>query len=301
MKAYYPPRLLPWCLSILGAQPLTIVGITGLISLFNYTIYDIIKIYDVALYQPFMVWVGIWAAIFHWIFAVFNTSNYMRYVTDFPSQSFGMYVGIIYISVSLCLDDTGKVASQNRNFIYSQECRGAGRQVRECQLGTRLSQLRHCDPVLRNHLFIRSYWTKHSFQTFGFEVSVQIMLLRFATVFWVSFTHIPGPLRRTNVSFLSTSRAFYPTISRNWVVEFWTLPVGWVFVAFPVGFLVMLLFYYDHNVSSITAQAKQFPLRKPGGFHWTSSSWESPHSSAVSSSSHFQMVLSHRHLSTPTL
>ncbi len=50
----------------------------------------------------------------------------------------------------------------------------------------------------------------------------------------------------------------------------------------------MLLFYYDHvsihihvsafvwielltmrqNVSSLTAQARQFPLKKPGGFHW---------------------------------
>lgn len=30
----------------------------------------------------------------------------------------------------------------------------------------------------------------------------------------------------------------------------------------------MLLFYYDHNVSSIAAQAKHFPLKKPGGFHW---------------------------------
>jgi len=84
--------------SIVGAQPLTIVGITGLISLFNYTIYDIVSIYDVALYQRFMVWVGIWAAIFHWLVAVCNVCDYMRYVTDFSSQSFGMYVGIIYIS-----------------------------------------------------------------------------------------------------------------------------------------------------------------------------------------------------------
>jgi boron transporter len=87
--------------SIAGTQPLTIVGITGLISLFNYTIYDIIKIYGAAFYQPFMVWVGIWAAVFHWVFAICNTCDYMRYVTDFSSQSFGMYVGIIYISESL--------------------------------------------------------------------------------------------------------------------------------------------------------------------------------------------------------
>ena len=84
--------------SVLGAQPLTVVGITGLISLFNYTIFDIIKRYDVSLYPQFMAWVAIWAAIFHWIFATFNFSDYMRYVTDFSSQSFGAYVGIIYCS-----------------------------------------------------------------------------------------------------------------------------------------------------------------------------------------------------------
>lgn len=42
----------------------------------------------------------------------------------------------------------------------------------------------------------------------------------------------------------------------------------WVFVALPIGILLTLLFYYDHNVSSLTAQAKQFPLKKPAGFHW---------------------------------
>lgn len=42
----------------------------------------------------------------------------------------------------------------------------------------------------------------------------------------------------------------------------------WIFVALPIGILLTLLFYYDHNVSSLTAQAKQFPLKKPAGFHW---------------------------------
>ena len=85
--------------SLLGAQPLTVVGITGLISLFNYTIFDIIKRHDVTLYPQFMTWVAIWAAIFHWLFAIWNFCDYMRYVTDFSSQSFGAYVGIIYCSM----------------------------------------------------------------------------------------------------------------------------------------------------------------------------------------------------------
>lgn len=84
--------------SLLGAQPITIVGITGLISLFNYTIYDIIIIYKPSIYPMFMCWTGIWGAIFHWLVAVFNLCDYMRFVTDFSSQSFAAYVGIIYCS-----------------------------------------------------------------------------------------------------------------------------------------------------------------------------------------------------------
>lgn len=99
-EALFSSALACMVFSILGAQPITVVGITGLISLFNYTIFDIIKLHDVSLYPQFMTWVAIWAAIFHWIFAIFNFCDYMRYVTDFSSQSFGAYVGIIYCSMS---------------------------------------------------------------------------------------------------------------------------------------------------------------------------------------------------------
>lgn len=82
--------------SILSCQPLTIVGVTGLIALFNYTIYDIIEMHDPSIYPEFTAWVGIWAAVFHWIVSIGNYCDYMAYVTDFSSESFGMYVGIIY-------------------------------------------------------------------------------------------------------------------------------------------------------------------------------------------------------------
>lgn len=90
--------------SIFAAQPLTIVGITGLISLFNYTIFDIVTRYEPAIYANFMCWTAIWGAIFHWIVAACNLCDYMRYVTDFSSESFGMYVGIIYLSEYLYPD-----------------------------------------------------------------------------------------------------------------------------------------------------------------------------------------------------
>ena len=98
-EALFSSALAAIVFSLLSSQPLTIVGVTGLISLFNFTIYDIINIYDVSIYPQFMAWTGIWAAIFHLLVAILNGCDYMRYVTDFSSEAFGMYVGIIYISM----------------------------------------------------------------------------------------------------------------------------------------------------------------------------------------------------------
>lgn len=135
--------------STIGAQPLTIVGITGLISLFNYTIFDIIKRYDVALYPQFMTWVAIWAAIFHWLFAVWNFCDYMRYVTDFSSQSFGAYVGIIYCSM------IHFAFRQERNKLSYVDSQGRGathRRVRKRWPYRRLHERDHCINVLLHRI-----------------------------------------------------------------------------------------------------------------------------------------------------
>ena len=97
-EALFSSALAAVVFSTLSCQPLTVVGITGLISLFNYTIYDIAEAQGIPhLYPQFIAWVSIWAAITHWAAAIFNTCDYMRYITDFSSQSFGMYVGTIYM------------------------------------------------------------------------------------------------------------------------------------------------------------------------------------------------------------
>ncbi|CAF2824090.1 unnamed protein product [Rotaria sp. Silwood2] len=44
--------------------------------------------------------------------------------------------------------------------------------------------------------------------------------------------------------------------------------VKYVFIALPFDLLVTALFYFDHKVSSLTTQAKHYPLRKQAEFHW---------------------------------
>ncbi|KAM0694977.1 hypothetical protein Q7P36_005333 [Cladosporium allicinum] len=93
-----------------------------------------------------------------------------------------------------------------------------------------------------------------------------------ATIWWTGFSHIPGRITEANLMRIPITRAFYPTVDRPgpgpWLIDFWNLDIAWIFISLPMGILLTLLFYYDHNVSSITAQAKQLPLAKPAGFHW---------------------------------
>jgi hypothetical protein len=118
-EALFSSALAAVVFSLLAAQPITIVGVTGLISLFNYTIYDIVSQYDISIYPQFMCWTAIWAAIMHWIVSFANWCDYMRYVTDFSSEAFGMYVGIIYMGTTLPFFCSEHIA----NFYQSREWR----------------------------------------------------------------------------------------------------------------------------------------------------------------------------------
>lgn len=232
--------------SILSCQPLTVVGITGLISLFNYTIWDIVKIYDRSVYPQVMVWVGIWSAIFHWLTAIWNLCDYMRTVTDFSSSTFALYVGTIYIIKGIEELAIGFNDEQYLNGFAS------------CLVAILYTFTIWGLEKLRETTIIRPFF-RGLLGDYAYPI---------ATLFWTGFVHIPGNLARVHFEFLPVNKAFYPTVDRPWVVDFWNLSVGWIFVAAPFGFLMTLLFYYDHNVSSLTAQARHFPLIKPAGFHW---------------------------------
>ncbi|KAK2867784.1 hypothetical protein FQN49_003475 [Arthroderma sp. PD_2] len=245
-EALFSSALAAMVFSVLGAQPLTIVGITGLISLFNYTIYDIVIQYDPFIYPQFICWTAIWAAIFHWLVAIWNLCDYMRYVTEFSSEAFGLYVGIIYMIKGV------------EELVSEFAARGSASGFLTCLIAI---------------LYFATIYVleKLGSSTIG-KPAYRGVLADYAyvigTIFWVGFAHIPGPLKAANIGTLPTTRAFHPTQPRGWLIEFWELDIEWIFIAIPFGFLTMLLFYYDHNVSSLTAQARQFPLKKPGGFHW---------------------------------
>ncbi|KAK4046404.1 hypothetical protein OIO90_006575 [Microbotryomycetes sp. JL221] len=232
--------------AILSCQPLTIVGVTGLINLFNYTTYDIIEPYGVD-YLQFMAWTLIWSAIMHWFIAIFNICDYTRFITDMTSETFGFYVGVIYIQKGIEL------------LVFEFDVSGAAG-----WFSVVIAML------FALVVYFLERTAKLSFGPFWFRKFLQDYAFTIGIIFFTGFVHMQALrfIKDSGIEFLPITKSFAPSTDRPWVIRFWELPVKWIFVAIPFGFLVTLLFYFDNNVSSVMAQNRSFPVKRPAGFHW---------------------------------
>ncbi|KAI0471925.1 HCO3 transporter family-domain-containing protein [Xylariaceae sp. FL0804] len=229
--------------AVFACQPLVIVGVTGPITVFNYTVYDIMTPTGTN-YIAFMCWIGLWSLVLHWLLAATNACNWLKYVTRFPCDVFGFYVALIYLQKGIqVLTRLGggapfylSIAVALLVFMAAYAC---------AELGAS-ALFRH--PV---RVFLKDYGTP------------------LTVVFFTGFVYI-GRMRGVGLARLPTGEPFRPTDGdRPWLVHFWSdVGVGDVFVALPFAVLLTILFYFDHNVSSLIAQGTEFPLRKPAGFHW---------------------------------
>jgi len=61
---------------------------------------------------------------------------------------------------------------------------------------------------------------------------------------------------------------FQTTSGRAWLVDFTDIPIWGIFAAIFPGLIITILFFFDHNVSSLIAQDKSMQLQKGTAFHW---------------------------------
>ncbi|KAH3982437.1 hypothetical protein HBH52_078320 [Parastagonospora nodorum] len=229
--------------SIAAAQPLVIVGVTGPITVFNYTVYNIITPRGTN-YFAFMCWIGLWSLVFHWILAVTNSCNGLRYVTRFSCDIFGFYVAFIYLQKGIQVLARQWAISDASAYLS----------ITIALLVTAVAYI--CGIVGQSSLLQRH--VRKFIEDYGTPLTV---------IFFTGFVHI-GKMAGIELQKLPTSKAFFPTSDRGWLIHFWDISVGDVFLAIPFAVLLTILFWFDHNVSSLIAQGTEFPLRKPAGFHW---------------------------------
>ena len=206
--------------AIFAAQPLTIVGVTGPITVFNYTVYDIMTPTGTN-YLAFMALVGLWSLAMHWALAFTNACNGLKFVTRFSCDIFGFYVAFVYLQKGIqVLTRQGSGQEFYLSITIALLVLGVGYL---CGVIGRSTLFRHLVRV-----FIEDYGTP------------------LTVIFFTGFVYI-GKMRDVDLQTLPTSKAFFPTSDRGWFVDFWKVKISDVFIAIPFAILLTILFYFDHN------------------------------------------------------
>ncbi|CAI1667007.1 hypothetical protein SEUBUCD650_0N00610 [Saccharomyces eubayanus] len=238
---------------VLAGQPLCIVGVTGPISIFNYTVYEIIKPLNTK-YFGFMFWICMWSMIFHFFLAFTNAVCLLQYVTTFPCDIFGLFINVVYIQKGI-------------QILTRQFHTESGEKSIQDGFASIVVALVMTVFGLFFKLFQNYPLFTHQIRTFISDYSTALSVL-----FWSSFTHFGGYLQDVHFKKLPITKSFFPTSKINRPQDTWLayepIPVKDVFIALPFGIILTILFYFDHNVSSLMAQRHQYRLKKPSSFHY---------------------------------
>ncbi|CAK7565903.1 MAG: hypothetical protein SEPTF4163_003833 [Sporothrix epigloea] len=173
----------------------------------------------------------------------------MRYVTHFSADIFSLLNSVIYFQKAVLELQRNKTAVSMASFLYSI-IGAAG----TCLLAIFLSTAdKHWAPLLGR--IPRMLLTEYA-------AAISI-------VFFIGVPHI-GELATLDQQRLSVQTELRPTsLSRTvFFVRFWELPARWALAAMLPGAIITVLFFFDHEISSIICTLKRYGVRKPGGFAW---------------------------------
>ncbi|KAK0801983.1 hypothetical protein LTR75_008453 [Friedmanniomyces endolithicus] len=234
--------------SLFSIQPLTILGVTGPFSVLAENIYSLCNDSFGIDFLQFMAWSLIHAGWMHFLLAIFNAHDWtMLYVTEFSCEIFSLLNSIIYFHKAFQELQRAHADLDIASFLLA--IIGA---VGTFELALFLSYADKWPPILHRHL-------RMGLREYAAAISI---------IFFIGIPYA-GELHQLGKDRLYTSsQAFRPTKPgrEHFYVRFWQLPIGWVFAALIPGAIITVLFFFDHEISSIICTIKRYGTKKPTGY-----------------------------------
>jgi boron transporter len=231
--------------SLFSGQPLVIVGVTGPVSILTISIYSMATSWNINFIQ-FYGWSQLWAGFFIILLAIFNFCSFIPLITRYCCEIFGVLIAVIYLYTGI-----GGIVSR---FNGRDNMDSTLLQI-IITLGTAWLSLQ---------LSYGRTWTvfNHKIRDLISDYGPTIAL-----IIWTGIPYI-GYAGDISIDTLDVPSTFETTSGRAWVVPLGNLPVWAIFAAILPGFITTVLFLFDHNVSSLLAQAPEFRLKKGSAYHW---------------------------------
>lgn len=162
-----------------------------------------------------------WSLILHFILAITNSCNWLRWVTRFPCDIFGFYVAFIYLQKGVeVLSRLGDGDSFYLSIVVA----------------LLVFMFAYLSGILGTSSLFQ-HWIRVFLKDYGTPLTI---------IFFTGFVHI-GRMEKVHLEVLPTGTSFMPTSGRSWLVNFWDLSVGQIFTALPFAVLLTILFWFDHN------------------------------------------------------
>nr|KAJ0214156.1 hypothetical protein LSAT_V11C400198380 [Lactuca sativa] len=252
--------------SILGGQPLLILGVAEPTVIMYTYLYNFAKGRQDLGQKLFLAWAGwvcTWTALMLFILAIFNVCVIINRFTRIAGETFGMLISVLFIQEAIKglvsefkipkNEDPNKVKYQFQ-WLYTN-----GILAVVFSFGLLYTALKSRKA--------RSWWFGTGrLRSLIADYGVPLMIIVWTAV---SFS-VPGKLpsgvpRRLFSPLLWESESTY-----HWTVikDMGKVPPAYIFAAFIPALMIAGLYFFDHSVASQLAQQKEFNLKNPSAYHY---------------------------------
>ncbi|OIW15839.1 hypothetical protein TanjilG_04374 [Lupinus angustifolius] len=252
--------------SILGGQPLLIVGVAEPTIIMYTYLYNFAKNRDHLgkdLYLAWAGWVCVWSALLLFLLAIFNAGNIINRFTRVAGEVFGMLITVLFIQEAIKGMVSEFIAPKEEDptldkyqfhWLYANGLLGI---IFTFGLIYTALKTRSARSWLYGTGWLRSFIA---------DYGVPLMVVVWTLLSFIIPSKVPSGVPRRLIAPL----AWEPASLHHWTVikDMGKVSPTYIFAAFIPAIMVAGLYFFDHSVASQLAQQKEFNLKKPSAYHY---------------------------------
>ncbi|KAK9278990.1 hypothetical protein L1049_028572 [Liquidambar formosana] len=252
--------------SIIGGQPLLILGVAEPTVLMYTFMFDFVKDrkdLGQKLFLAWAAWVCVWTALLLFLLAVLGACSIINRFTRVAGELFGLLIAMLFMQQAIrgVVEEFGIPQRENPNqtALLPSWRFGNGMFALVLSFGLLLTALR--SRKARSWRY-GTGWLRGLTADYG----VPFLVLVWTAVSYAPVNDVPKGIPRR----LFSPNPWSPGAYSNWTVikEMSNVPPLYIVGAFIPATMIAVLYYFDHSVASQLAQQKEFNLKKPASYHY---------------------------------
>ncbi|XP_061982413.1 boron transporter 4-like isoform X2 [Populus nigra] len=252
--------------SILGGQPLLILGVAEPTVIMYTYLYNFAKEKEELGQKLFLAWAGwvcVWTALLLFLLAIFNACAIINRFTRVAGELFGMLISVLFMQEAIKgmvgefeipKAEDPKLEKYQFQWLYTNGILGII--FTFGLLYTALKSRR-----------ARAWWYGTGwFRSFIADYGVPLMVVVWTALSFSIPSKVPSGVPRKLFSPLPWESASL----HHWTVikDMGNVPPAYIFAAFVPAVMIAGLYFFDHSVASQMAQQKEFNLKNPSAYHY---------------------------------